>query len=135
MRRKSYWIIAALVALSAATLLRADDAGAPANMPSGPDPATLQGMNNYTWFIEHYSSVAKDSDAMGVAAVFEASDMMRGSNLDQQADFFNKMLFETHSRAVQRAVRMKLVEIYRGMSRPDQAMQQLQALITEQPAS
>jgi hypothetical protein len=135
MQRKSFWIIPALLAIGAAAMLRADDTPAPV-MPASPgdSAATLQAMSNYAWFMEHYSSIAKDSDAMGITAVFAADDMMRAQGPEAEADFFNKMLFETKSRAVQRAVRMKLVDIYKTLNRPDRAMEQLQAIMTEQPS-
>jgi hypothetical protein len=129
MKRIFFWVVPLLVAIGAGTMLRADDS-MPASVESAKD--ITQADCNYVWYMQNYTELARDQDAMGVQAVLKARDMIKSQNPDQQAEFFTKMLYDTKSRAVGRTCRMQLFEIYRT-GRPDKAMEQLQALITEQP--
>jgi hypothetical protein len=127
--------------VGAAGFLRADDAQSPppspqlsSSLPQMPaDGANLADANARIWYWVQYSSQAKDPESMGIIAVFEAADLVKDQNPDAQADFFKKVLYDAHSRGVQRAVRMKLAQIYKDSGRNDLALEQLQALMTEQP--
>ena len=44
------------------------------------------------------------------------------------------MLYDTKSHAVAREIRLRLIELYRKAGRADKAMEQIKALVTEQPA-
>jgi hypothetical protein len=121
--------MALAMAIGAGTMLRADD-----SMPN-----TNEVGQNITqadcvrvWYLQNYTEAMRDPDAMGVDAILKAKDMIHGQNADQQAEFFTKAMYETKSRAVARACRMQLYEIYKN-NRPEKAMEQLQSLITEQP--
>jgi len=72
---------------------------------------------------------------MGVAAVGKAAEMLKadGQTPEQQVEFFTKVLYMTKSHAVERTVRMQLVELYKQTGQDDKAMEQLQELMTEQP--
>jgi hypothetical protein len=130
-------IVVALL-ISAAGFLRADDAQLPQSPPTLPaqtpsDGANLADANARIWYWVQYSSQAKDPESMGIIAVYEAADLVKDQTPDAQADFFKKVLYDAHSRGVQRAVRMKLAQIYKETGRNDLALEQLQALMTEQP--
>lgn len=127
-RRFPLWIASIALTAGVCTLLRADDNSPPANPPQ---TDAWQSRGSYAWALGQYSNVAKDPEAMAIAAVYGADDLMQTQTPQQQADYFNKLLFNTKSRAVQRAIRMRLVKIYKDSNRPDEALDQLQELINE----
>jgi lipopolysaccharide biosynthesis regulator YciM len=88
------------------------------------------------WFIQQEATIAKDPEAMGIYAVQKAVELMQDQNqtVDQQSDALQKMLYDTKSHAVAREIRLRLIELYRKAGRADKAMEQIQALVTEQPA-
>ncbi len=129
MKRHWIWMTTAVAAIAAGTLLRADDT---TPKPLEPAPvADLQGMSNYTWFIQNYAAVARDPDQMGISAMFQAANLMKSQPLQDQIDYFNKMLYDTKNHTVQRAIRMKLADLYDANNRSDLAMEQLQILMGE----
>ncbi|MGA2585166.1 MAG: hypothetical protein ABSG31_17990 [Tepidisphaeraceae bacterium] len=131
MRRIACALIALGLAAGGATMLRADDS----TPPPSDAPPTADGTAAYVWYIEHYTYIAKDPEAMGVAAVGKAAEMLKadGQTPEQQVEFFTKVLYMTKSHAVERTVRMQLVELYKQTGQDDKAMEQLQELMTEQP--
>ncbi|MDP9173908.1 MAG: hypothetical protein M3O30_08590 [Planctomycetota bacterium] len=121
-------VVPLVIAGIACTLLRADD-----SIQTTPDGGRdVQAACTYLWYIENYTEIANSPDAMGVQAVLKATDMIKGENAEQQAEFFTKAMYNTKSHAVARICHMQLYELYKT-SHPDKAMEQLQMLITEQP--
>jgi hypothetical protein len=118
------------LAFGAGKFLHADTPQPP-DVPAG--GGNLADANAKIWYWTQYSSQAKDPESMGIIAVFQAADLIKDQNPDSQADFFKKVLYDAKSRGVQRAARMKLAQIYTDSGRNDLALEQLQALMTEQP--
>jgi len=130
---KKLWAIIAPLALGAGIcgLLRADDSQPP--VPTiGQKEDDYQTSNEYLWFLEHNAAMAKDPEAMGVQAVFYAKALLNGREPQVQIDFFNKALYDTKMRPVQREIRMALCQIYKQQGQNDKAMDQLQQLMMDQ---
>jgi hypothetical protein len=129
--KKRAWIvpILAVTGLGMCTFLRADD-----TLPPITDqvPKDIDTMNGYVWYIEHYTEIAKDPDAAGIVAVMRATELLKDRGVEVQAEFLEKMLNTTRSRAVQRAIQLQLADMLKT-SQPDKAMEELQQIITEQP--
>ncbi len=128
MKRLLAWTAPVALAVCVCGLLRADDS---------PPPVAGQGSSYtdaaaYLWWVEHMAAVAKDPEASGVQAVFEAKDLLRNKEPQVAIDFFTKALYDTKSRAVQREIRMTLYWLYKGQGQNDKALDQLQQLIVGQ---
>jgi hypothetical protein len=123
-------IVIASVALitSICVYLRADE-----SPQAGAAQSAGAWQNNATsvWVVQNYASIAKDPEAMGIAAVEASEDLVRDQTPEAQTEYFNKMLFNAKSHAVQRAIRMKLAQLYQSANRTSDAMDQLQVLITD----
>jgi hypothetical protein len=126
--RLFYWMMTIALTASVCTFLRADD-----SPPAMNTPTTEPWQTNATsvWVVEHYTAIAKDPEAMGIAAVRMAEDVMRDQPAEAQAEYFKKLLFDAKSRAVQRAIRMKLAQIYQTSNRNSEALEQLQILMND----
>ena len=94
-------------------------------------PVNLQDRATQTWLLEQTASIAKDPETAGVWAVDQVADLLKDQPAQTEADYFQRMLFQAKGRAVQRAIRFKLVDLYRGMNRQDKATEQLEALMTD----
>jgi hypothetical protein len=111
-------------------ILNADDSMPP---PSGGPTATeaWQASDGYIWGVEHAAEIAKDADSTGVQAVIEADHLLKSRDPQVALDFFNKALYDTKSRAVQREIRFVLYRLYEQTGQHDKALDQLQQLIVE----
>jgi len=130
MQKLLAWSIPLALAAGMSGLLRADDT------PPVVTPQDLQdrwqGTDTYLWGIEHSAEIAKDPDSAGVQAVIEAHDFLKDKDPQAQIDFFNKALYETKSRPVQRQIRLVLYRLFRDSNQSDKALEQLQDLMTDQ---
>jgi hypothetical protein len=126
---KKLLVMAAPLALAAGFcgLLKADDSGATPTAPTNWDAT-----NSYLWAVEHTAEVAKDPDASGIQAVMAAEELLKDREPQVQTDFFNKALYDTKNRAVQREIRMVLFRIYRNEGQTDKATEQLQLLMSDE---
>jgi hypothetical protein len=126
--RKSLAIIGPLTLAAAISgILKADVGIAPVQPLS-----TLPGGNDYIWWVEQNAAIAKDPEAAGVEAVIDAATLLHDREPQVQIDFFNKALYETKMRPVQREIRMALYQIYKQQGQNDKAMDQLQQLMLDQ---
>lgn len=119
-------LAAVVLGTGVCSLLRADDAPPPGA------PATAFDSNNaYLWGVEHTAAIAKDPDASGVQAVLSAAELLRSQPPQVQLDYFNKALFDTKNRAVQREIRVQLYKLYAAQGQSDKALDQLQQLMLD----
>ncbi|MGD0462754.1 MAG: hypothetical protein ABSB74_09720 [Tepidisphaeraceae bacterium] len=128
MNRLLAWTAPVALAACVCGLLKADDA---------PPPVAGQGSSfsdadAHVWWVEHMAAVAKDPEASGVQAVFEARDLLKSKEPQVAIDFFTKAMYDTKSRAVQREIRLTLYQLYKGQGQTDKALDQLQQLIVGQ---
>jgi hypothetical protein len=130
MNRAVKLIAPVALAMAIGGMLKADDSMPP---PAG-GPTTndaWQAADGYIWGVEHTAEIAKDPDSTGVKAVIEADHLLKSRDPQVALDFFNKALFDTKSRAVQREIRFTLYKLYEQAGQHDKALDQLQQLIVE----
>jgi hypothetical protein len=127
MKKLLMLLAAVMLGTGVCGMLKADDAMPPAGVPGSVDAK-----NAYLWGIEHSAMIAKDPDASGVMAVDSAQNLLRNQQPQMQLDFFNKALYETKNRAVQRAIRFELYKLYQGQGQNDKALDQLEQLMMDQ---
>ncbi len=77
--------------------------------------------------IQDMHTVADDASASGVMAVMSVDDHVQGQD---RIKFLNDMLRDTDDPTVRRAIRIKLIESYKDMGDNDEALEQIEALIT-----
>ena len=96
------------------------------------DPRLRQMMmlRGYLDTVEGYARIARDPANAGIAAVVATADLLRGRGADAGIDYFTKLLPEVKEPAVQRAIRVQLVELYKQANKPEQALEQLKILMT-----
>ena len=110
--------------------------GGPMSGEGGEDPrlARFNLMRGYLDAVDRYARLAHDPQLAGIAAVVNAADMLKPRGADVAIDFFTKILPEVKSPAVQRAIRIQLVDLYKAAGKQDQALEQLKTLITAEPS-
>ncbi len=108
--------------------------GDPAMGRNNPGSGQLDAMRNYLDVFDRYSRVSRDPTTAGLAAVVTAGEMLRARGPDSAIQFFDKILPDVKNEAVQRAVRLQLVELYKMSGQQDKALEQLQQLMTSAPA-
>jgi hypothetical protein len=96
------------------------------------DPRLRQMMmlRGYLDAVDGYARLAHDPSTAGIAAVVQTADMLRGRGADAAIDYFTKLLPDVKDPAVQRAIRVQLVEFYKQANKPEQALEQLRTLMT-----
>jgi hypothetical protein len=96
------------------------------------DPRMLQfeRLRGYLDAVDRYTRLARDPSVAGIAAVVQTADLLRGRGADAGIDYFNKLLPEVKDPAIQRAIRVQLIELYKQANKPDQALEQLKTLMT-----
>ena len=100
----------------------------------GPSPSDqLDRMRNWLDTVERYVRMARNPVDSAVAAVITANDILRPKGPDAAIDYFSKILPTTKNDAVQRAIRLQLIELYKAKNQPEQALEQLQSLMTSAP--
>ena len=77
--------------------------------------------------IQGMHEITDDPSASGVMAVMSVDDYVQG---EDRIDFLNDMLGETDDPTVRRAIRVKLMETYKEMGNTQEALEQIEALIT-----
>ena len=87
----------------------------------------------YMELVERYSRISSNGGQAGVAAVVTAAEVLRPKGADAAIAYFTKALDKTKNLAVQRAIRLQLVELYRSSGNADKALEQLDVLITGAP--
>jgi hypothetical protein len=87
-------------------------------------------LRQYIDAVEGYARLTRDPANSGIAAVVAAADILRPRGTDAVIDYFNKILPEVKTPAVQRAIRLQLVDLYKASGKMDQALEQLKQLMT-----
>jgi len=103
----------------------------------GEDPrmARFNLMRGYLDAVDRYARLAHDPAMSGIAAVVTASDLLKPRGADVAIDYFTKLLPEVKSPAIQRAIRIQLVDLYKAAGKQDQALDQLKQLMLAEPAA
>jgi hypothetical protein len=87
-------------------------------------------MRGYLDAVDRYARMAHNPNHAGIAAVVAAADILKPRGADPAIEYFTKLLPEVKSPAVQRAVRLQLVELYKQAGKQDEALEQLKLLMT-----
>ena len=104
-------------------------------MGGGTDPRMLkfEMLRGYFDAVDRYARLARDPSMAGIASVVAAADILRPRGADAAIAYFEKTLPEAKSPAVQRAIRLQLVDLYKAVGKQDQALDQLKTLMTAEP--
>ena len=97
---------------------------------SDPRMAKFEMLRGYLDAVDRYARLTRDPANSGIAAVVAAGDILRPRGADAAIEYFTKMLPEVKTPAVQRAIRLQLVDLYKAAGKQDQALDQLKQLMT-----
>lgn len=110
-----------------------DGPGGPGG-PGGPmDPRRAPSMDtqrNYMLLVGGYIDLSRDSTASGIASVLTAADLLKPRGNAATIEYFNALLPNVKDPAIDRAIRLQLVDLYRASKQPDEALKHLEKLIT-----
>ena len=87
-------------------------------------------IRGYLDIVDRFGRMARDPAMSGIAAVVSANDILRPRGTDAAIEYFTKLLPEVKTPAVQRAIRVELVDLYKAAGKQDQALEQLKMLMT-----
>jgi thioredoxin-like negative regulator of GroEL len=91
----------------------------------------IERMRNWLEVVDRYIRLARSPVDSGVAAVITANDLLRPRGTEAAIDYFSKMLPEVKNEAVQRAIRLQLIELYKASGQQEKALEQIRVLMTE----
>jgi thioredoxin-like negative regulator of GroEL len=94
----------------------------------------VERLRNWLELVDRYARMARNPVDAGIAAVINANDLLRPRGTQAAIDYFNKLLSEVKNDAVQRAIRLQLVELYRSGGQEEKALEQLRTLMIAAPA-
>ena len=109
-------------------------------MGDRPDPrmAKFEMLRGYFEVVDRYARLARDPAHAGIAAVVSAADILRPRGADVAIEYFNKLLPEVKTPAVQRAIRIQLADLYKSAGKHEEALEQLKQIMvadtTSEPA-
>ena len=89
----------------------------------------------YMALVEGYIELSNDSTSAGIASVLTAADVLRPRGNAAAIEYFNALLPNVKDPAIQRAIRLQLVDLYRATQQSDEALKHLEALITAEPVA
>jgi hypothetical protein len=98
-----------------------------------PQAQQVDAMRTYLDVFDRYSRLSRDPTSAGVAAVVSAGEVLRARGAETAIAYFNKVLPEVKNDAVQRAIRLQLIELYKMSGQQDKALEQLQELMVSAP--
>ena len=97
-------------------------------------PPQFQMIHGYLGIIDQLNQMVQDPTASGIAAVLGATEILKPRGSEAMITYFTKILPEVKNEAVQRAIRIQLVEAYKTSGDHDKALAELQTLMTGTPA-
>ena len=98
-----------------------------------PEMAKLDQLRNYIDVVDRFAKMTHDPAAAGVAAVVSASDILRQRGPEAAIEYFNKTLPDVKNDAVQRAIRIQMIDLYKQSGQSEKALEQLDILIKAAP--
>lgn len=101
---------------------------------SDPRMRQFEMLRGYLDAVDRYAKLSRDSVTSGIAAVVATADILRPRGTNAAIDHFNKMLPQVKNEAVQRAIRLQLVDLYKASGQQDKAMEILEQLMIAPPA-
>jgi hypothetical protein len=101
----------------------------PGMRPPSPEMRRMEILRGYMDLVQQFTALSRDPTTAGIAAVSSANDLLHRDSPQAAIDFFNKTLPQVKDQAVMRAIRIKLVDLYKETGQTDKAMEQLNILI------
>lgn len=101
---------------------------------NNPNMFQVEMMRNWLDLIDRYARLSRDPVSSGIAAVVGANDVFRTKPPEQAIEYFTKLLAEVKNEAVQRVIRIQLVDLYTRTNQPDKALEHLRTLMLAAPA-
>jgi hypothetical protein len=101
----------------------------PANPGMTPEMQKFEMLRSYIDVVDRMTKMAQDPNSSGVAAVVAATDLLRQRGPDAAINYLSKILPDVKSVAVQRAIRIQLIDLYKQAGQSDKALEQLDVLI------
>jgi hypothetical protein len=96
-----------------------------------PEAGRFEMLRGYLDLVDRFSRMSHDPSASGIAAVLSANDILRQQGgIHEAINYFTKILPEVKDEAVQRTIRIELVDLYKQSGEIDKAIEQLNILMT-----
>ena len=92
-------------------------------------------MRGYLELVDRFARLSRDATTSGVAAVITANDVLRARGPQVAIDFFTKALPTVKNPAIERAIRLQLIDLYKASGQADKALEQLQTLMSAPAAA
>jgi len=96
--------------------------------PGGPRNQA-QAMREYVELVDKYTMLAANPSAAGVSAVVSLTDIMKSKGPEATIAKLNELLPTAKDPAVQRALRLQLIDLYKSAKQDDKAIEQAEILI------
>lgn len=90
--------------------------------------AELDAITRVMDIIDQVTATASDPDAAAVSAVLSVEELAESDA--EQAEMLSGMLDDARSGTVERAIRMRLIDVYRHSDQPEKALEQVRLLVT-----
>lgn len=86
-------------------------------------------MRGFLELVDRYTELSSNPDAAGISAVLAANDLYRAQGSDAAIAYFTLKLEQVKRPAIQRAIRLQLIDLYRAAGKTEQALEQLEVLM------
>src|SRR5262245_34295424 len=96
---------------------------------AGPEMQKFELLRSYIDVVDRFTKLAQDPNSAGVAAVVAATDLLRQRGPDAAINYLSKTLPDVKSPAIQRAIRIQLIDLYKQAGQSEKALEQLDALM------
>jgi hypothetical protein len=96
-------------------------------------PIRYRGVAGWWNAVDRYSQLTTDATNMAVAAVLQASELLKPRGAEAQIQYFEQLLPQVKNETVRRAIRLQLIDAYKQANNPERALDELQTLITSAP--
>jgi hypothetical protein len=103
------------------------------NEPFQNMPVRYRGVQGWWNAVDQYSLLTTDPTNMAVAAVLQASEMLKPRGAEAQIEYFGQLLPQVKNETVRRAIRLQLIDAYKLANNQEKALDELQTLITGAP--
>jgi hypothetical protein len=107
----------------------------PGMRPPPPEMRRMEILRGYMDLVQQFTALSRDPTTAAVMAVSSANDLLHRDSPQAAIDYFNKMLPQVKDQTVQRAIRIKLIDLYKETGQTDKALEQLNDLMLGGPAS
>jgi predicted negative regulator of RcsB-dependent stress response len=96
----------------------------------GRRPPSMDTQRGYMGLVAGYIELSRDSSGAGIASVLTAADVLKPRGNAAAIEYFNNLLPNVKDPAIDRAIRLQLVDLYRATNQSDEALKHLEKLIT-----